>query len=130
MSANRVKEFKVQLTGGQQSIDTGFVRGCGTRWTYIKPVEHLADQSASIQASSESAKHTSDLEQLFLSPFNLESIEGILKDKSCVKIVGASESRWCLVQLRWTRHHRDAPKIFKQVKDSINMRTPRDPRPR
>ena len=38
---------------------------------------------------------------------------------TCLKILGAS--RWCLVHLNWTRHHRDAPKIFKHVKNRINM---------
>ena len=80
-------------------------------------MENLANQSASTQASS--AKHISDLEQLCLSPFKLECIEGILKHKICVKIFGAS--RRCLVQFRWTRHDRDAPKIFRQVKNRNNM---------
>ena len=38
---------------------------------------------------------------------------------TCLKILGAS--RWCLVHLNWTRHHRDAPKIFKQVKNRSSM---------
>ena len=92
-----IKELKVQLIRGQRNIDAGFVQGCGTRCTHIKPVESLADQSASIKTSS--TKHTSDVEQFRLSPFNCESIEGILKYKSCVEILGAS--RWCLVQLRF-----------------------------
>ena len=46
------KELKVQLIGGQQNIDTGSVRCCGTRFAYIKPKENLADQSASIKTSS------------------------------------------------------------------------------
>jgi len=40
-------------------------------------MENLADQSASIKTSS--TKSTSNLKQFDLSPFNLESIEGILE---------------------------------------------------
>ena len=90
------KELKVQLIGGQQNIYAGSVRCCGTRIAYIKPMENLADQSASLKTTS--TESTSNLKQFPVSSFDFESIEGILKDKSCVKILGAS--RWCLVQFR------------------------------
>ena len=89
------KELKVRLIGGQQNIDAGSVRCCGTRCPHIKPVQNLADQSASIKTSS--TESTSNLKQFPVSSFDFKSIEGILKDKSCVKILGAS--RWCLVHL-------------------------------
>ena len=110
---------KVQLLRRQQHIDKCFVWGCGMRCTDIKPVENLADQGPSIKTPT--TEHMSNLEQSRLSSFNFESSEGILKDKSCVKILGAS--RWCLVHLNWTRHvhQRDAPKIFKHIKNRINM---------
>ena len=83
-----IKELKVQLIRGQQSMDAGFVRGCGTRCTHIKPVENLADQSASIKASS--TEHTSDVTQFHLPTVNFGSSKCILKDKRCFKILGAA----------------------------------------
>ena len=115
--SHALKEPQAQLFRGQQGIDAGFVRGCGTRRADIKPVGGLADQSASIQTSS--TEQTRDAKQPPLYTLNFGSSEGILKHQSFVKILGVS--RRCLVQFKWTRHLLDAPNIFREQKIRINM---------
>ena len=83
-----LKGPEVQVLTRQEDIDTGFVRGCGTRCTDIKPVENPADQSASIKTSS--TEHTGDVKQFYLSSFEFEPNKGILKHKFWVKTLGAS----------------------------------------
>ena len=84
--------LEVQLLTGHEDIDHTLVRGGGSRASYIKQIDHFNHQSASMKAST--TEHTSDLEELFLSPCQLEASEGILQNENviCVKTLGASDT--------------------------------------
>ena len=75
---------EVRLPTRQQAIAATLVRCGGPRISDIEPMENLNHQNASMKAST--TKGTRDLEELVLLASQLEAI---LKNKMCVKILGA-----------------------------------------